>query len=229
MQGKGQVSIDLPLPDERVFRYASMDDLVHLLVNAPHDSFTVATLARRTGYDESMVYRSVDLLQELGVVTVSDGRPSRVAIDHDHLECDDPLLLLPQAEFRAPVRAYLERLRAEVDDVAEIDELAGVVLFGSVARGEADRASDIDLLVVVDGDRTRGRRTGTAVARAVESERFDGDRYEFEVLVESVESAERVGEKLRRIFDDGVVLHATDALEAVRTAVYAGEGSTSAD
>ena len=55
----------------------------------------------------------------------------------------------------------------------ELDELIGILLFGSVARGDADRASDI------------------------EETKFDGNRYTFEVLVESTDSAERIGSRLR--------------------------------
>lgn len=229
MQEAARVSFDFPFPNERVFRYASMGDVLHHLVNNPHDSFTMASLARLTGYDESTVYRSVDLLERLGVVTVSDDRPSRVAIDHDHLTCDDPLLLISQPEFRPPVRAYLEQLRDGIEAADQIDALAGVVLFGSVARGEADRASDVDLLVIVEGSKTHGRRVANAVARDVEGDRFDGDRYEFEVLVETVESATRVGEQLEEIFDEGLVLHGTDALRTVREAVYDEGTSTDAD
>lgn len=206
-----------------------MDDVLHHLVNNPHGAFTMASLAEFTGYDKSTVYRSVELLERLGVVTVSDERPGRVSIDHGHLECDDPLLLVSQPAFRPPVRTYLEQLRSRIDEEDKIDALAGVILFGSVARGEADRASDIDLLVVVEGSKTRGRRTANAVARDIEDERFEGDRYEFEVLVESVESALRVGEKLEEIFDEGLVLCGSDALDSIRDAVYGEEVSIDAD
>jgi predicted nucleotidyltransferase len=230
MQKSARISFDFPLPDERVFRYASMADVLHHLVNSPHERFTMQHLADMTGYDPSTVYRSVDLLEKLGVVTVTDERPSRVSIDPDHIDCDDPLLLVPQQEFQRPIRAYVDRLRDRVDEAGEIEGLAGVVLFGSVARGDADRASDIDLLVVVEGSKTHGRRVANAVAREIEGERFDGDRYEFEVLVETTESAKRVGEKLTEIFDEGLILHRSPALDGVRDGVYRdGEVSTDAD
>lgn len=230
MQETARVSFDFPFPEERVFRYESMGDVLHHLVNNPHDAFTMASLAEFTGYDESTVYRSVDLLEQLGAVTVNDERPRRVSINPDHLECDDPLLMISQDEFRSPVRAYLERLSDRIDEAEKIDSLAGVVLFGSVARGEADRASDIDLLVIVEGNKTSGRRIANSVARDVEDERFEGDRYDFEVLVESVESATRVGDKLEEIFDEGLILRGSDALRSVRAAVYAEEEvSTDAD
>lgn len=230
MQKSARISFDYPFPDERIFRYASMSDVLHHLVNNPHDAFTMATLAGFTGYDESTIYRSVGLLDRLGVVTVSDERPSRVSIDSGHLECDDPLFLISQSEFRQPVRRYLDQLRDRLDEEERIDALAGVILFGSVARGEADRASDIDLLVIVEGSKTHGRRIANAVARDIEEERFEGDRYEFEVLVETLDSAMRVGEQLREIFDEGIILHRSDALRTVRAAVYGdGEVPTNAD
>lgn len=223
MRKETRVSFDFPFPEERVFRYESMGDVLHHLVNNPHDAFTMASLAEFTGYDESTVYRSVDLLERLGAVSVSDERPRRVSIDPDHLDCDDPLLMISQDEFRSPVRAYLDRLSERIDHEEKIDSLAAVVLFGSVARGEADRASDIDLLVIVEADETRGRRIANSVARDVEDERFEGDRYEFEVLAESVESATRAGDKLEEIFDEGLILRGSDALGSVRAAVYAEE------
>ncbi|WP_266081511.1 nucleotidyltransferase domain-containing protein [Haladaptatus caseinilyticus] len=60
-------------------------------------------------------------------------------------------------------------------------------MFGSVARGEADRKSEIDLFVLVEGDRTVVRRIVTEVVAELGDEQFDGDRYEFESYVESVE------------------------------------------
>jgi predicted nucleotidyltransferase len=44
------------------------------------------------------------------------------------------------------VRAALEAARAELNARFDIDR---IVLFGSVARGEADEESDVDLLVVL--------------------------------------------------------------------------------
>ena len=38
------------------------------------------------------------------------------------------------------------------------DKIDSIILFGSVARGEAGKESDIDILVVVIGDRFRMRR-----------------------------------------------------------------------
>jgi len=48
---------------------------------------------------------------------------------------------------RAALSEYLERLRVRFGD-----RVLRVVLYGSRARGEGDAESDLDVLVVVDGD-----------------------------------------------------------------------------
>lgn len=91
-----------------------------------------------------------------------------------------------------------------------MDELVGVVLFGSVARGEADRASDIDLLVIVDEDRSEARRTVQSVVSELEDQQFEGNRYTLQPLVESTDSVQRIGDQLRPQFDDAITLVGSD-------------------
>jgi predicted nucleotidyltransferase len=91
------------------------------------------------------------------------------------------------------ITTVLSALRAELARVLG-DQLTGLVLFGSRARGDADPASDIDVLVVVRGDFDYGdmiRRTSAVVAglslehdvvisRAfISQERFDHERSPF--------------------------------------------------
>ncbi|WP_313692342.1 nucleotidyltransferase domain-containing protein [Halorarum halobium] len=103
----------------------------------------------------------------------------------------------------------------------EVEDLVGIVLFGSVARGEADRASDIDLLVIVRGEKTPARRAVQSIVRDLEERPFEGNRYTFECLVESVESAQRIGERLQEQFDKGLTLVGSDELADLRREVYA--------
>lgn len=62
---------------------------------------------------------------------------------------EDPFIEIPQEEFRTPLRRFVGRTTEEVGSIA------GIVRFGRVARGEADRASDIDLFVLIDIDDER--------------------------------------------------------------------------
>jgi len=223
MQSKAGVLIDYPFPDERVFRYQAMQDILHHLVNNPFEEFTQKELARITEADISTVSRSVTLLEQLGIVTVSDAKPAKITLDGDHVTVSDPLFNIPQQEFRKPIQAFLDGLTEEISSTDAIKELVGVLLFGSVARGEADRSSDIDLLVIVAGNGTRARRLASKLGRDLEDRAFDGDRYQFEVLVETVESVASHSAKLREIFDEGIVLDRTDRLSEVRDTIYADE------
>ncbi|QCC51752.1 nucleotidyltransferase domain-containing protein [Halapricum salinum] len=219
-----KVLIDFPFPEERIFRYQAMQDILHHLANNPFEEFTQQELASITGADVSSISRSVDLLEKLGVLTVSDQRPARITIDMDHLQRPDSVFMIPQYEFRKPVQVYLDELETRIQKSEDLDELVGVVLFGSVARGTADRRSDIDLLVILDGDLTYGRRICTSLARDIEEESFDGHRYEFEVLVETIDTAVSHGSELREIFDDGLVLARSDQLQELRQTIYASSG-----
>jgi len=220
MQEDARVCLDFPLPEERIFRYQAMQDILHHLVNNPFESFSQQELATMTGADVSSVSRAVDLLDKVGVVTIADGVPSQISIDQNHVERADPLFAIPQQQFRKPIRKFLDGLRDRIDTADNVSNVVGVVLFGSVARGDADRSSDIDLLVVVEGDGTHGRRIGTKIARELEDQTFDGDRYQFEVLVETPSSAKSRAENLKEIFDEGIVLLQNGRLREIRDSTY---------
>ena len=211
-----RIALDYPFPEDRVFRYQAMQDVLSVLIEEPYEEYTVGQLAEMVPANQATVSKAVRLLADLGPIqTRREGRKQYVSIDRQRLTKPDPVLSIPQAEFHKPVRAFVDRIEDERDD------LVGILLFGSVARGEADRASDIDLLVFVEGDRTRARRTVQSIVSDLESEKFDGNRYAFEVLVESTDSAQRIGGRLRQQFDEGLTLMGSDELSAIRTEVYA--------
>lgn len=99
---------------------------------------------------------------------------------------------------------------------SQIDNIAGILIFGSVARGEADRSSDIDCFVLVTDKKATGQRIAHEVARDLEEQRFAGDRYQFQVLAESVESVINIGDRLREIFAEGIVLYDTEDLQMAK-------------
>jgi hypothetical protein len=51
------------------------------------------------------------------------------------------------------------------------------------------------------------------VTRDLEDQRFEGDRYQFQVLVESVRSVTNIDDRLREIFTEGIVLYETEYLQ----------------
>jgi predicted nucleotidyltransferase len=217
------VDVD-PAGDTDVFRIGAADEILRLLADAHETEFTIPELVDVTGAARSTVWRAVALLDSLGVVRIRE-TPQRnyVSIDPERLHKDDPILAIDQVEFHRPVRAFVERVRDRFDSNDDIESLVGIVVFGSVARGEADRQSDIDVFVVVDGDRTIARRLVTDVVSELTEVRFDGDRFAFEPYVESVESAERAGSKLREILTEGITVVGGDRLSSIRKTVMADE------
>ncbi|MFC7203313.1 nucleotidyltransferase domain-containing protein [Haloferax namakaokahaiae] len=209
-----------PGDDTKIFRLRAADDVLRLLVDAHESEFTMSELADETDHSRSTVWRAVELLDELDVLQIRQTTQRKyVAIDNAHLEKDDPILALEQTEYHDPIRAFVTRVEDAVAATSDIDRLLGVLVFGSVARGEADRKSDIDVFVLVEGDRTSARRIVSGVAADLGEERFDGDRYTFEPFVETAESAQRVGDKLREQFREGVTVYGTDEFQQVRKAV----------
>jgi predicted nucleotidyltransferase/biotin operon repressor len=188
------------------------------------DEDAVADLVDATGASRSTVWRAVELLAEIGAVRVRE-TPQRnyVTIEPDRLRKDDPILAIEQSEFHAPVRAFVETVGDVLARSDEVERLVAIIIFGSIARGEGDRQSDLDCFVVVEGDRTAARRLVSGVVSELRDQRFGGDRFEFEQYVESVESAMRAGGKLREIFDEGITIYEAEGLQDVRTKVMASE------
>jgi DNA-binding transcriptional ArsR family regulator len=62
---------------------------------------------------------------------------------------------VPQSEFHPVLLSYLFGVDRD-------DGVTAVVVYGSVARGEADPNSDVDLLIVTDPDRADGAMQGRA-------------------------------------------------------------------
>lgn len=208
-----------------VFRVSAADDILRLLVDAHESEFTISELVEATGAARSTVWRAVALLEELDVVRVRE-TPQRnyVSIDQEHLvKPADPILAIEQELFHRPVRTFVEEIQTKLDDRGAVEQLVGIVLFGSVARGTADRRSDVDIFVVVEGDRTTARRRVADIVSDLRERRFEGDRFDFETYVETVDSARRAADKLQPIFEEGIILYGTDELESLRRSVLTDE------
>lgn len=213
-----------PDTDSDVFRIGAADDILRLLADAHRTEFTILELVDATGVTRSTVWRAVDLLDSINAVRIRE-TPQRnyVAINPNRLQKDDPIFAIEQSEFHAPIRTFVEQIQEALTTADDVSELLGIVVFGSVARGDADRQSDIDLFVVVEGNRTTARRIVTDVVADLRNQRFDGDRYGFEPYVESAESAHRAGSKLRKIFAEGVTVYGSDQFQSLRKSVITDE------
>lgn len=213
------VEVRLPLPNEQIFRYGAMDDILEIAAQNPSTEFSNRDFQRLTGYGGPSVSKALSLLEALDLVEKREtGAKTLYRITEQRLRnADEPILEIPQQEFRKPLTRFVER----IDD--ELSAVAGIVCFGSVARGDADRMSDIDVFLLVDdAEIVSARRTVSDIVRELEDEPIDGQRYGFDVFVESPESARRRGDDLRRIFQEGISIVEHEPLQRLRRDLFGG-------
>jgi predicted nucleotidyltransferase len=168
------------------------------------------TVARLAGVSIAQASRVLSDLVELGLVERTDVPPSALfQLVREHVAASAILDLL---EAR-------ERLLAEMGRAAASLPVppASVIVFGSLARGEADRASDIDVVVVRPVDREEDDEAWSSAIeqwrRAVG--RASGNQVEvIEVGASDVRSRSRGRRPLwRDIRRDGLVVHGSSLAE----------------
>ncbi|MDZ7688604.1 MAG: nucleotidyltransferase domain-containing protein [Halobacteriales archaeon] len=213
------VTLPIPLGEERIFRNQAMDDITELLYRNPHEEFGVRQLREVTEHGAQTVDTAIKLLEQVELIQARrEGNQKLISINRKRIhKPDDPILEIPQEEFRTPVKTFVDKVEKNQED-----NLVGILLFGSVARGEGDRASDIDIQVIVEEDLLESRRSVQDIRQEIEEQKFDGQRYELQVLVESVETAEDYGEKLQEIFSEAITLYRTDELDKLRNVILNG-------
>jgi predicted nucleotidyltransferase len=142
----------------------------------------------------------------------ADGQKKLVSINQDRIETpENSLLRISQSEFQEPVREALNALLDQLTDVL------GILVYGSVARGEADRQSDIDLWVLVRDDRSRNQQRATDLASELAQRPIEGDRYEFHITVESPDSVPAYTEDIAAIVTAGIPIYRTKEFEQFRS------------
>jgi predicted nucleotidyltransferase len=213
------VLIPIPLSEDKVFRNQATDDILEFLYRNPHQEFGVRQLRELTGHGAQTVDTALQTLNQLNLTrTRREGNQKLTSINRDRIQKpDDPILEISQEDFREPVKTLSDKIKEN-----QKDNLVAILLFGSVARGEADRASDIDIQVIVEDDLLQSRRDIHEVRQEVENSKFGGERYEFQVLVETVETAEQYGEDLQEIFSEAVTLYSTSQFEELRQVILNG-------
>lgn len=211
------ISLDIPTNEPELFKHSATSDLLFFLANHRFDEHTIRELADRTEYSKGTISNAVTVLEANDLVDVEYGGPAKhVSINTDRLDVpDDPILCIPQSEYHEPVRAAVRELTHELDD------LAGIVLYGSVARGEADRQSDIDLWVLVTDDRMGAQRRVNEIVQYLEDQPFNepGERFDFHVDVEEPTSLPQYTEDIDRIINSGITVHSSDNFEKYETVV----------
>ena len=205
------ISLSVPAPNPDLFKSKATNDILLFLTNHRFSQFSLREVANQGGHAQQTTRRAINTLVDNGLVVESpEGNQRLVQINRQRLSIpDDPILCIPQLDFQEPVKAAVDELTSELDGVV------GVVLYGSVARGEADRRSDIDLWVLIRGERAANQREANAVARNLEDVKFDGDRYAFDISVEAIQAIPTYTEDIREIVVSGIPVYKTENFEIV--------------
>lgn len=214
-----RISLDIPSQDTNLFKSQAVHDVLSFLSRYHTDEFSITELADAVDYSRPTITKAVDTLVANDLITDRRDGNTRVAqINRERLSHpNDPLLQIPQAEFHTPVRTAVEQLSDRLDTVI------GIVLYGSVARGTADRRSDIDLWVLVEEDRMSNQRTANTIRQDLEDKEFDTGRYAYEIDVETLPAVPNYIEDIQEILSDGIVIHDTEKFETVREMVFHGD------
>ena len=213
-----RISLDIPSQNTNLFKSQAVHDVLFFLSRYHTDEFSITELAEAVEYSRPTITKAVDTLVANDLITDQRDGNTRVAkINQERLSRpDDPLLQIPQAEFHTPVRTAAEQLSDRLDTVI------GIVLYGSVARGTADRRSDIDLWVLVEEDRMANQRTANTIRQDLEGEAFDTGRYAYDIDVETLPAVPNYVEDIQEILSEGIVIHDTENFETIREMVFHG-------
>lgn len=213
------ISVPIPAKDDELYSKSATDSILFFLSNRRFEQFSQRELARQVDYSEAAVRRAVETLEKNDLLVCEyEGNQKVVEINRTRLSIpDDPILRIPQEEFHKPVKIAVEQLKQELESIV------GIVLHGSIARGEADRRSDIDLWVVVQTDRASNQRAANLVETELEDRRIDGQRYDFHITVEAVESVPAFADDVRQILRTGIPVYTTDNFEKLTSILNHGE------
>ncbi|QHS17067.1 nucleotidyltransferase [haloarchaeon 3A1-DGR] len=214
-----QILIEIPTRSDGLFGSTATDEVLSFLARHHTEEFSISDLAEAVDYSQPSISKAVTVLSENDLVNERrEGNTRWVRINTERLSVpDDPYLQIPQSEFHNPVRTAVAELRHELDGVI------GVILYGSVARGEADRRSDIDLWVLVEEDRMANQRTANRVTQELEDEEFENGRYEYEIDVEALQAVPKYITEIRSVLSDGIVVYETEQFQTVRNMVFHGD------
>lgn len=162
--GGASIGLALPVRDSTLFKHGATPNILNFLSDHPDFDVSIRQLARVVPMSERATREAVNVLASNDlIITHHEGNARRVSINRARLDKpQDPIRSIPQTEFHTPVRVACRYIEETLEDVR------GIVLFGSVARGTADRRSDIDLWVLVGGDHLEQRHEANALANQLQ-------------------------------------------------------------
>ena len=237
------LALPVPIRDGNLFKHSATADILHLLSQYPFSQYTHRELARRTDHNVNSIRSAVSVLEANDLVTVSqEGNARPVSINRTRLNRpENPVLSVPQEEFQLPVQVVVEAIHRELNGVRGIF-LFGSVAQGTADR-QSD--IDLWILVENDRLQAQqqanqlSKRLSETVFPTTHTlqtpdlaavtdlpsdadpvaclpETAHGDRFEFEILVETPESiVNRADERMTEILTEGIVLYRTETLTEV--------------
>ena len=207
------VKVPVPAKNGDLYRHSVTNDLLSFLIDRPFEEYTLRKLASLVGTTHRTVSLAVDILEDNDLVVVTpEGNKKLVGVNRDRIETpENDVLRIPQPEFQQPVQEAVDTL------VDRLDDILGILVYGSVARGEADRQSDVDLWVLVREDRSRKQQRAAELAKDLAEIRIGGERYEFHIVVESPESVPAYTDDIASIVTAGIPVYRTDEFEQFRS------------
>jgi predicted nucleotidyltransferase len=131
------------------------------------------------------------------------GRKKLIRINNKNLyHPDDPFLRIPQIEYQDKIRIIVKEI------LSTINRVEAVILFGSFARGKADRMSDVDILVIVKGSK-RPEHNAALVENKAASGKLLDERYRVNIIIEELDELSKALVKnaaLQTALGQGIVL-----------------------
>lgn len=185
-----------------VFKDYEREVLEELLDN-PDYGFTVKELADSVSGSYNSVKNFLEKLNDFGIVRFTSKGNYRIVeydVENDYHEVLKSIFTVEKSE----------RMRAAEDYAEEIyemnrEEIVSVVVFGSVARGTADKGSDVDILIITENKEDVDRIKSEAIKLR--------DRKSFSKVVPVTESLEEFRDAIahesrfeKNVYRDGKVL-----------------------
>ena len=154
------VELSVPVRDGDLFKHGASEYVLNFLADNPDFELSVRQLSMLVPFSERATREAVNVLEANDVVRTTRRDTARLSrINRERLnKADDPITSIPQVEFHLPVRLATQAIESALDGVS------GIVLFGSVARGTADRQSDVDIWVLVEEKATQQQHRATKLA-----------------------------------------------------------------
>jgi len=124
-------------------------EIVRFLLEHPDEDFSQSELAEQVDAAYTTINKIIHQLEDFGAVTMTErGTATYVQLNRDspYVEILEQLAEMDADLLQEAAQRYAEELLDQVEDVT------AVVLFGSVASGWPTKDSDIDVLILVDGD-----------------------------------------------------------------------------